>query len=206
MTQIYGDVYKFKKTNGNESIIFVENTDEIFMFMTESADNSMQACMFLPLKKVSFDIESALKKNWTASDGDGGGYIKFSLDNPDKDPYIDLINDLDTFSLTLQNGTVNFSDVTFNDDGTITTTVALDTTLFLTNKILEEFIGFDGENFSVSDTAQITMTHSGNFLQFEDDDGAVYKLSFISDNELFLYTKADDNEINGEFVMKFKAN
>ena len=206
LTQIYGDVYKFKKTNGNESIIFVENTDEIFMFMTESADNSMQACMFLPLKKVSFDIESALKKNWTASDGDGGGYIKFSLDNPDKDPYIDLINDLDTFSLTLQNGTVNFSDVTFNDDGTITTTVALDTTLFLTNKILEEFIGFDRENISVSDTAQITMTHSGNFLQFEDDDGAVYKLSFISDNELFLYTKADDNEINGEFVMKFKAN
>ena len=195
LTQIVDNVYKFKDTNGDENIIYVENTDEIFVFGNVSEDNSMQTCMFLPLKKASFDIEAALKKNWIASEG--GGYMNINVPFDD-----DSLKLLDTFSFTLENGTINFSDVTFNDDGTITSTVALDTTLAFTAKALEIF----GEKtIPVSAESQFTMNHSGNFLQFEDNEGGTYKLSFISDNELFLYTKSDDAQSSGEFAMRFTA-
>ena len=199
LTQISGSVYKFTETNGKESIILIENTDEIFMFKTESADEVGQACIFLPLKKeVSFDIESAMKKSWSASDGDGGGYLNINLDSDDS---LSLIK---TFSVTLKNGTINFSDVTLNDDGTITSTIALDTILNYTNEMLESF-GYEDVTMPVSDTSQYTMTRSGNFLQFEDNEGGTYKLSFISDKELFFYTKVDNAEMSGEFAMRFTA-
>ena len=73
LTKIYDNVYKFTEENG-EGIIFIENTDEIFIFMTENVNNAWQTCMFLPLKKADFDIESAMKKKWTVSDG--GGYAE----------------------------------------------------------------------------------------------------------------------------------
>ena len=73
LTQIYGSVYKF--TEGNiEGIIFIENTDEIFIFMTENVNNAWQICMFLPLKKVSFNLEEAMNKTWTVVNG--GGYAE----------------------------------------------------------------------------------------------------------------------------------
>ena len=73
LTQIYGSVYKF--TEGNiEGIIFIENTDEMFIFMTEDVNNAWQTCMFLPLKKVSFNLEEAMNKTWTVVDG--GGYVE----------------------------------------------------------------------------------------------------------------------------------
>ena len=81
LTQIYGSVYKF--TDGDiEGIIFIENTDEIFIFMTENVNNTWQTCMFLPLKKVSFNLEGAMNKTWTVVDG--GGYAEtesFTLGN-----------------------------------------------------------------------------------------------------------------------------
>ncbi len=73
LTKVYDNVYKFTEENG-EGIIFIENTDEIFVFMAESEDDAGLACMFLPLKKAGFDIESAMKKTWIVSDG--GGYAR----------------------------------------------------------------------------------------------------------------------------------
>ena len=207
LSQVYGNVYKFQETNGDESIIFVENTDEIFMFRVESKDNDGETCIFLPLKKVAFDIEEALKKNWTATEGDGGGYAKFNLANPNDDPELaSLISLLDTVSLTIQNGTLNFSGVTLNDDDTITATLGINATFLFTSKGLE-ILGIEGETETVSDSSSYTMRRSGNFLEFEDNDGSVYKISFISDTELFLSTNYEEEGTGeGELVMRFHAN
>ena len=90
LTQIYDNVYKFKEENG-DGIIFVENTDEIFVFMAENEDNAGQACMFLPLRKADVALDALMNKTWTVSDG--GGYVK-------------------TDSFTLENAALTLSDVT----------------------------------------------------------------------------------------------
>ena len=66
LTQIYDNVYKFKEENG-DGIIFVENTDEIFVFMAENEDNAGQACMFLPLRKADVALDALMNKTWTVS-------------------------------------------------------------------------------------------------------------------------------------------
>ena len=206
-TQIYDNVYKFTEAN-SEGIVFVENTDEIFVFMTENVDNAWQTCMFLPLKKITFDIEAAMNKNWTAFDG--GGYIKLgNINNPDNNQEIEFIKSLDTFSFTLQNANLNFSGVTINDDS-ITATVNINTSFLITNKILDallEFLGITPEPINISDTWQVTMTNSGNFLSFVDDDDTIYNLSFISDTETFL-SITSKKEVSGEgnFILRFSAN
>ena len=74
LTKVSDSVYKFTTEDNGEGIVFVENTDEIFVFMAESEGNAGRACMFLPLKKANFDLEAAMKKTWKVSDG--GGYVK----------------------------------------------------------------------------------------------------------------------------------
>ncbi|MBQ7195895.1 MAG: hypothetical protein IJS40_00625, partial [Synergistaceae bacterium] len=182
LTGIGGNVYKFTETDGSESIIFVENIDEIFVFMLESEDNYGQACMFLPLKKVSVDVEKAMNKTWTASKGMGGGYAS---DFQGDDEEIELINSLGAFSFSLTNATLKFSGVNLNNDEAAAT-VDVDASFTFTNEILDK-IGLPEEDTSVNihETPQVTMTRSGNFLQFAHD-GDVYKISFVSDTEAFL--------------------
>ena len=205
LTQLYDDVYKFTETNGNENIIFIENTDEIFMFRLENNNDSAKICMFLPLKKVSFDVESALNKTWRASKGNGGGYIYIHFDNTNNDPVLETLNMLESFSFTLENAALNFSDVTLNNDNTITATMNIDTVFFMTNTMLEE-LGIAGETVPLSGSVQVTINDSSNFLQFVDD-GTIYKISFISDNEVFLSIRVgQEGEGEGEFVIRFSAN
>ena len=205
LTQLYDDVYKFTETNGNENIIFIENTDEIFMFRLDNKNDSAKTCMFLPLKKVSFDVESALNKTWRASKGNGGGYIYVHFDNTNNDPVLETLNMLESFSFTLENAELNFSDVTLNNDNTITATMNIDTAFFMTNTMLEE-LGIAGETVPLSGSVQVTINNSSNFLQFVDD-GTIYKISFISDNEVFLSIRVgQEGEGEGEFVIRFSAN
>ncbi|MBQ7197555.1 MAG: hypothetical protein IJS40_09130, partial [Synergistaceae bacterium] len=58
---------------------------------------------------------------------------------------------------------------------------------------------------NIHETPQVTMTRSGNFLQFAHD-GDVYKISFVSDTEAFLSVTPDSNIAAGEFVIRFSAN
>ena len=191
LTQIGDNTYKFTEENGNEAIIFIENTDEIFMFTTESGDETGQSCIFLPLKKVSFDLGAALKKNWTAySDG---GYSDFaSMDNPENDPATDFLKILGIFSYTLQYATMNFTDVTTNDDGANTVTFGIASSFLCTNdfiSVLLDYAGLPEETMSMPITSTInkaTIANSGNFLRFIDSEGIIYDLSFISDTEAFL--------------------
>lgn len=203
--KVNDNIYKFTQTN-IEGIIFVENTDEIFVFMTESGGNSRQTCMFLPLKRVTLDIEAALSKNWTAFDG--GGYMKLGdIANPNNDPETEYLKSLDTFSFTLQNGTLNFSGVTLNADGTITAKININTSLLMTNTLLDAFLelaGIPSEPVTVSDSWQVNMTRSGNFLSFTDNDNTVYNLVFISDKEAFLsITNNQASSGEGKFVFRF---
>ena len=202
LKKISDNVYKLQ---GN--IIFIENIDEIFMFMVNSENDTEQTCMFLPLKKVPFDLEAALNKNWTASENDGGGYVKFYIDSSDNDFDefdIMLLNLIETVSLTLQNANLNFSNITVNDNGTITATLNFNALFFLTSKILEDW-GFSGEFAPLSESVQVTVTKSGNFLQFEYD-GSIFNISFISDKEVFLSVKSDEQGLDGSFVVRLKAN
>ena len=213
LTKIYDDVYKFKDADGNESTIFVENTDEIFVFMSESGDETGQTYMFLPLKKVDFDLESALKKTWTASEGNGGGYMRLAkVDNPDNDPEIELLNLIDCFSFTLQNADLTFSDVTMNEDDTITATATFNASFLLTSKFLHslgELFGLPEDALSIPPvlinlTDKVTMKPSGNFLKFDDQETS---FTFISDTEVFLYIGPDEESTDeGKFVIRFTAN
>ena len=211
LTNIYGDVYKFQGTDGTDSIIFVENIDEIFVFMLESEDIYGQACMFLPLKKVSVDIEKALSKTWTASKGMGGGYAS---DFKGDEEEVALLNELGAFSFSLRDSEMKFSDVKLNDDGTVTATINMNASFLFTNEILADLIKAVpeiSENdmlISMSDNGkqQVTMTRSGNFLQFSLDED-VYKLSFISDTEAFLAITPDHAHVGkGEFAIRMRAS
>ena len=175
LTQITDNVYKFTEDN-SEGILFVENTDEIFVFMTENGNSAWQTCMFIPLKKVAFDLESAMNKTWTVSDG--GGYSG-------------------TDSFTLQAATLNFSDITANDDDTVTATVNINASFSETNN--------NASSTPYAYTSQSTLKRFGNFLSVEDEsDNTVYNLSFISDTEAFL---AISGQNTGDyFVLRFKAD
>ena len=197
LTNIYGNAYKLTGTDGSESIIFIENTDEIFVFMLDG-----DACMFLPLKKVSIDAQTALNKTWTASEGMGGGYVLNFQGNSEE---IKQLNSLGAFSFSLTSATLKFSGVTVNDDA-VAATVALDSSFSFTNENLEK-LGISVKDLSIpiKVTQQVTMERSGNFLQFNYDDD-VYKISFISDKEAFLFVTPDSNNATGEFVIRFTAN
>ena len=210
LTQIYDDVYKFKDADGSESTIFIENTDEIFVFMTES-DDTGETYMFLPLKKVDFDLEAALKKTWSASEGDGGGYVSLAdMDNPENDPEIEFLKLIDFYSFTLQNAALSFSDVTMSDDNTITATMTIDSSFLLTNKFfnsLVELLGLPEDTLSmpITESGKVTMTRSGNFLNFSDED-TTCNISFISDTEVFLSISPDEGSTDeGKFVIRFTA-
>lgn len=208
LTQLYDDVYKFTETNGNENIIVLENTNEIFMFRLENSNDHAKTCIFLPLKKASFDIESALNKTWRASKGNGGGYLHFILDNDfDLNDEFEaaLAKALENYSFTLENASLNFSDVTLSNDNIITVKVNIDTTFHVSNKFLD-ILGKTEEIVPISDHTKYTFNKSGNFLQFVNDTDN-YSFSFFSDNELFMSIKmGQEGEGEGEFVVRFTAN
>ena len=114
------------------------------------------------------------------------------MDNPENDPATDFLKILGIFSYTLQYATLNFSDVTTNDDGTNTVTFGLDSSFLCTNdfvSLLLDYAGLPAETMSMPITSTInkaTIANSGNFLRFIDSDGIIYDLSFISDTEAFL--------------------
>ena len=204
LTNICDDVYRFKDADGNESIIFLENTNEIFVFMLESGNNYGRACMFLPLKKeeTTFDIKKALNKTWKASEGMGGGYASdFKGDDADTK----LLNELGAFSFSLINAELKFSNVALNNDE-VTAKMDINASFSFTNKFLDKF-GLSAEDMTVTvqETPQFTRTLSGNFLQFTHDKD-IYKISFISDTEAFLSVTPDPESAAGEFVIRFSAN
>ena len=206
LANIYGDVYRFTDTDGSESIIFVENVDEIFVFMLESEDISGQACMFLPLKKVTIDVKQAMRKTWTASSGMGGGYV---MDFSGDDDELELLNLLGAFSFSLRNAELKFSDVTLNDDGTVTAAMDMNSSFLCTNEILAGLPGISEDDMVIpvsENSRQVTMTRSGNFLQFSLD-GDTYKLAFVSDTEAFLAVTPDRAQIGeGEFAIRMRAS
>ena len=179
LTQLHGNLYRFTTESGDESLIVVENTDEIFVFQTESSDN-WQTCMFLPLKKVSVDLQKALGKTWRASEGEGGGYIDIEA-NSELLP--EFLKDIGIISLTLRNSALSFSGAAWNDDGTITATMNIASSFSYTNDILEA-LNFPAEYLGHSENGRVTITPTGNFLQFEYD-GEVYRLAFLSETEAF---------------------
>ena len=159
--------------------------------------------MFLPLKKVSVDVEAALKKTWKATQG--GGYA-VGFNGTGKD--IDLLNELGAFSFSLISADLKFPDANLNDD-TITVNIAY--SFSISNKVLDSLIetldiSKDYLSVSYQENKTVPMTRSGNFLQFEVDKD-IYKLSFISDTEAFLSITPSSNHVkNGELVIKFRAN
>ena len=199
LTNICDDVYRFEGDDGIESIIFVENTDKILVFLLASEEN-YESCMFLPLTKETVDLKTALSTKWKATEGMGGGYANFNDE---------VLKDLGAFSFSLKSATLEFSDVpTVNDDDdNITATVALNTSLSFSNKILEDLgLSADDMAVSITETPTVEMTRSGNFLEFIHD-GDTYKLSFISNTEAFLSITPDPSEeITGEFVINFVAD
>ena len=206
LTNIYGDVYRFMAEDGSESIIFVENVDEIFVFMLENEDSNGQVCMFLPLKKVSVNVEEAMRKTWTASSGMGGGYMSdFRGDGEE----VELLNLLCAFSFSLRNAELNFSGVRLNDDGTVTAAMDINSSFLCANKILASLPGISEDDMVIpisENSRQVTMTRSGNFLQFSHD-GDTYKLSFISDTEAFLAVTPDRAQVGeGEFAIRMRAS
>ena len=200
LTNICDDVYRFEGDDGIESIIFVENTDKILVFLLASEEN-YESCMFLPLTKETVDLKTALSTKWKATEGMGGGYANFN----DED-----LKDLGAFSFSLKSATLEFpgyANATVNNDGKITTKVALNTSLSFSNKILED-LGHSANEMaaSITETSEVEMTRSGNFLEFTHD-GDTYKLSFISNTEAFLSITPDPSEeITGEFVINFVAD
>ncbi len=212
LTHVNGNVYKISSPNNSSSgLIFIANIDEVYAFTTESGSNNTQTAMFLPLKKVTVDpVEAALKKTWTAYDG--GGYINLSdISNPNNDPEIEFLKSLDTISLTFQSGTLSFADITENADGTITATVNINASFLYTNAALDALMkafNITKEPFVINYTLKnITITRSGNFLNFTDENGEdIYNLTFISDSEAFLSSSSSgSNGGNGYFALNLKA-
>ena len=204
LTQIYGNLYKIRSSK-TESILFIDNIDEIFVFTSDENGG----IMFLPLKKVNIDVEAAMKKTWTAVDG--GGYLKCGgMDNPDNDPAIAFLKALDTFSFILQDAGLKFSNIKFNNAaGTITADAGIDISFLLTNKVLDELLtaaGIANEVATISETVQAVMSVQGNFLKFADDD-SVYNIIFISDTDAFISIASNETvDIEGEFFVRLRAN
>ena len=207
LVYISENVYKLTDKSGNETLIFVENTDEIFVIKNESEDNTVQTTEFLPLKKVNLDIETALKKNWTASESDGGGWAHFNAENFNltTDPAeLEFLKLLENISFTLKNAALNFSGVTANDDGTITASMNISASFTMSNELLDS-LGMS-ETFSENTSEKVTMTKSGNSWNFEND-GDIYTASFVSDNKLILSIKTGGgSEGEGEFIIRFSAD
>ncbi len=210
LSQLDDNVYKLKDANGNETLIFIENSDEIFVIKNESEDNTVQATEFLPLKKVNLDIETALNKNWTASEGDGGGWIYFyditKLVTTTDPTELEFLKLLEYVSFSLKTASLKFSGVTANDDGTITAKMNVSASLSIATEFLKTILPADKQVAPVDESGTVTMTKSGNSWHFEND-GDIYNASFISDKELILSVYSlSENEGYGEFVIRFRAN
>jgi len=201
LSQISDSVYKLTDSDGNESIIFVENTDEIFVIKNESEDNIVETSVFLPLKKADWDIETLLKKNWVASEGDGGGWILINSNVLDEANASNIL-----LSFTLKNASLNFSGVTVNDDGTITASMQVNASLPVNNEIFKTLLTEAQRTMTVNESGTVTLTKSGNSCRFTND-GDIYNLSFISETELILSVETGkEGEGVGEFIIKFNAN
>ena len=210
LSKVYDNVYKLKDKKGNENIVFVENIDEIFVIKSESEDNTLEASVFLPLKKINFNLETVLNKNWTASEGNGGGWIHFdditSLMTTNDPMELEFLKVLEDISFTLKNAALNFSGITANDDGTITATMNINASLPVTTELLKTLLPANEQVFNVNESGTVTMIKSGNSCQFENG-GDIYKLTFISDNELILSVESSsEGEGYGEFIMRLNAN
>ncbi len=201
-TEICDNVYRLKDSNGNESIIFVENADEIFIIKNDS-ENNIQTSTFLPLKKIDLDIETALNKTWIASEGEGGGYARIETSIFSGDIDAEFLKLLEYFSFTLKNASLNFSGVTLNDDDSITATININALFSVSNELLKDLGIID--TLPISESAQFTLTKSGNFLSFEYD-GDIYNASFISENKLILSVQSSKaGEGESEFIMRFRV-
>ena len=179
LTKLDSDVYKYTETDGTESLIFVENIDEIFMFRLN---------MLLPLKKTSFTPA----KSWTAVSG--GGYMKFNTATTN-DPLLNLV---DTVSFTLKSGTLTVAD---DNSGSNNTAVSFVYMFDVHNALLEAY-GF--KEVDNTDTTPMTFTPSGNFLKHTEG-SEVYNLVFISEKEAFLGMTTNDENGEGKFVARFEA-
>ena len=92
--------------------------------------------------------------------------------NVNDEPLRASLKDIATISLTLKSSTLEFSDATWNDDGTITATMNIATSFSYTNDILHA-IGFPEDDLAHNESGKVTITPFGNFLQFEYD-GDIY--------------------------------
>ena len=204
ITKINGDLYKLEGERGTVSFLYIDNTDEMYLFHAETEDNSEQSYVYLPLKKISFDIEAAMKKTWTAVDG--GGYMH--LDDPETffgakdDPLMQAVAEfLQDISFELKSSTLSFSDVT-SDDSTITATTNFDAS-FTPSAMGTEFEDFVFPTLN----EQVNFTRVGNILRYAEDDDNDLCISFISDTKALL-SIATKKEGTGEayFTLEFSAN
>ena len=215
LTKVSDNVYKLKDASGSENIIFIENTDQIFVIKNENEDDSTQTSVFLPLKKTDWDIETLLNKNWSASENDGGGYIRIddmsTLVDGATPEELEFLEILRYISLTLKSASFSFSGITQNEDGTITAKMNISAALLITSENLKPLLTDKLREIEITDSGSVIITKAGNSFTFEkkdDENGSdIYNASFISENELALSVKSGEEGVGVvEFFIKFKAN
>ena len=217
LTQVAGNLYKFTDEDGKGILIFIESSSRIYIFTSDSDSDSSsegESYMYLPMTKSSgFNLESAMKKSWSATAGNGGGYVHFTNLDTETDP---LKKALENLSFTLKNCSLSFSGVNINDDDTVTATVNFSSVFTLTSEFFAQFmpqnerdmdaIGFDSE--------KLTLDITGNILNLsikENNDEDNLYISFISDSEALLTIESKSNtgdEYDGtaKFVTVLSAN
>ena len=209
LTQILGNLYKFTDENKKETLIFIENSDKIYVFTSDSeSDSDGTAYMYLPMKKSSgFNLESAMNKSWSASGSEnGGGYLHFTNLDTKSDPLLALMENL---PFILKNCTLNLQDVNTNDDNTVTAKINLASVFTLTSEFFKSFMPQEELDMPVDVNSEETFKMIGNVLVLnsaEDNEEGVFYISFISDSEALLTIEVKSNtgdEYDG--TMKFVA-
>ena len=205
ITKIDGDLYKLTEGNGAESFVYVENTDVIYVFKADTENDNEKSYLYLPLKKISFDIAAAMGKTWTGVEG--GGYLH--LDDPatyfnaGDDPFMQAVAEvLKDISFTHKSSALSFSDVT-SDDSTLTAKINFNASFAAS---CQGITGF-GEDFVFPAlNEQYTFTKLGNILQYQNGNDILY-ISFISDTEALLSIEtSEEGEGEAKFAITLSAN
>ena len=218
LTQISGSLYKFTDENSQEALIFIEDSEKIYVFTSdcesdsESGSNST-AFMYLPMTKSSgFDIESLMGKSWSASGStSGGGYVHFTNLENSTDPIKKALANL---SYILKSFSLSFSDVNMNNDSTVTAIVNLSSVFTLTSEAFKKILNqddLDMDSLEIN-SEQHTLDVTGNILKLAmTDEEALIYISFISESEALLTIEmksstGDEYDGTAKFTALLTAN
>lgn len=206
LTEISGNICKFTAADGTESLIFIENTDKIFVFI-EGTDKTST---FLPMKRLqNFSITSAMGKNWTGSEGNGGGYLHIdnaeNLDTQDNTQAL-MSMIMSRMSFIVDSCSLKFTDVKDGTNGNITSVVNLASLFNLTSEFMKD-LGVDNFNEPVAfdlENEQADFIRIGNVLYFdrtaENGDNEAFYISFMSEKKALLVIESStSNGYDGEF-------